>query len=91
MRNKKIAVLTSYLDNIGGAERVGLTLARELGADIYTTNVDLEKIKKMGFSNLKIYSIGKVPRNAPLRQQLTFYNFRLLNLGKTIACSPISN
>ncbi len=77
----KIAIFHNYMDNIGGAEIVTLTLARELGADIYTTNIDLEKIKKMGFENPNIYSIGKIPINAPFRQQFALRKFRKLNLG----------
>ena len=42
------------MDNIGGAEVVGLTLARELKADFYSTSIDEEKIKKMGFKDLNI-------------------------------------
>jgi glycosyltransferase involved in cell wall biosynthesis len=82
MDNKKIAIFHNYLDNIGGAEIVTLTLARELKADIYTTNIDKEKIKKMGFENLNIYSIGKVPINAPFKHQIALYRFRMLNLKK---------
>ena len=44
----KVAIFHNYLDNIGGAEYVSLILARELKADIYTTNIDKEKIRKMG-------------------------------------------
>ncbi|MDP3881256.1 MAG: glycosyltransferase [Nanoarchaeota archaeon] len=79
---KKIAIFHNYLDNIGGAEIVGLTLARELNADVYTTNIDKEKIRKMGFNDVNIISIGKVPLNAPFRHQLAFLKFRLLNLKK---------
>lgn len=78
--NKKIAIFHNFMDNIGGAEKVGLILARELKADIYTTNIDKEKIKKMGFSTKNIFSIGKVPANAPFRQQLALKKFRKLNL-----------
>ncbi len=78
----KIAVFHNFMDNIGGAEIVALTLARELKADVYTTNIDFEKIKKMGFSKIKIHSIGKVPINAPFRQQIALWKFRKLNLGK---------
>ena len=38
------------------------------------------KIKKMGFSAKNIYSIGKIPTNAPFRQQLALQRFRSLNL-----------
>ncbi len=72
------------MDNIGGAEYVDLVLARELDADIYTTNIDKEKIAKMGFSDVlpRISSIGKVPINAPLRQEAAYWKFRALNLDK---------
>jgi glycosyltransferase involved in cell wall biosynthesis len=77
----KIAVFHNFLDNIGGAEIVTLILARELNADIYTTNIDQDKIRRMGFSAERIYSIGKIPRNAPFRQQAALWKFRKLNLS----------
>lgn len=78
----RIAIFHNFMDNIGGAEIVSLILARELGADIYSTNFDYDKIKKMGFEGIKINSIGRVPLNAPLRQQIASFRFRNLNLGK---------
>lgn len=78
----KIAVFHNFLDNIGGAELVTFTLAKELNADIYTTNIDIEKIEKMGFKDLipRIFSIGKIPKQAPFRHQLALFKFRFLNL-----------
>jgi glycosyltransferase involved in cell wall biosynthesis len=78
----KIAIFHNFMDNIGGAEIVCLYLTRELNADLYTTNIDKEKIEKMGFEDVipRIKSIGKVPKEAPFRQQLTFMKFRRLNL-----------
>jgi len=78
----KIAIFHNFLDNLGGAEIVTLTLARELSADVYTTNIDFDKIIKMGFQDVikKIKSIGKIPINAPFRQQLALYRFKKLNL-----------
>lgn len=64
------------MDNVGGAERVGLTLAREFNADFYSTNINYDAIKRMGFSDIKLKSIGKVPINAPLKQQLALFRFR---------------
>jgi len=79
---KKIAIFHNFLDNIGGAEMVSLILARELNADVYTTNIDEEKIKKMGFEKIlsRIFSIGKIPLNAPFKQQAALLKFRFLNL-----------
>ena len=70
------------MDNIGGAERVGLTLARELGADIYSTNIDKHKIMKMGFDEIDPISIGNIPAEAPFRQQMAIRRFRRLDLGR---------
>jgi glycosyltransferase involved in cell wall biosynthesis len=80
----KIAIFHNFMDNIGGAEIVSLHFARHFKADLYTTNVDIEKIKKMGFEDVvpQIKSIGKIPRKSPFKQQLTFWKFRNLNLGK---------
>jgi len=72
----KIAIFHNFMDNIGGAEIVGLTLARELKADFYSTNIDGEKIRKMGFSDINLISIGRVPINAPFRQQIALWRFR---------------
>lgn len=76
----KIAVFHNFMDNIGGAEMVGLTLARELKADFYSTNIDEHKIKKMGFNDIALKSIGKIPVNAPYRQQVALRKFRKLDL-----------
>jgi glycosyltransferase involved in cell wall biosynthesis len=70
------------MDNIGGAEVVGLTLAKELKADFYSTNINYQKIEEMGFNNLNIKSIGNVPINAPFKQQFASYQFRKINLKK---------
>jgi glycosyltransferase involved in cell wall biosynthesis len=78
---KKIAIFHNFMDNIGGAEMVDLILARELGADIYTTNINRAKIAKMGFSTDNIFSIGPVPLNAPWRQEMAYWRFKKLNLG----------
>ena len=78
----RIAIFQNFLDTIGGAEVVGLTMARELDADIYTTNIDRGKISAMGFDDVlpRIFSIGKVPKNAPFRQQMVLWRFHTLNL-----------
>lgn len=75
----KIAIFHNFLDNIGGAERLTLTLAKEIGADVITTVADRNKIKKLGF-DIPIKTIGWIPVNAPWRQQLSSARFRLLNL-----------
>jgi len=78
----KIAVLHNFLDNVGGAEIVTLVLARELKADVYTTNIDRDKIKAMGFKDIlpRMKSLGRIPLNAPFRHQLALKKFRKLKL-----------
>lgn len=78
----KIALFCNYMDNIGGAEYVNLFLAKKLNADIYTTNINEEKIKQFGFNTDNIYSIGKVPKSAPFRQEATYFLFKFLKLKK---------
>jgi len=84
MKPKKIAIFHNFMDNIGGAEIVDLIMSRELNADFFSTNIDKEKIKKMGFDDVisRIHSIGRVPLNAPLRQEISYWKFRRLNLRK---------
>lgn len=79
----RIAIFHNYLDNIGGAEIVTLTLARALSADVYTTNISQENIAKMGFADVskRIYSLGRIPKSAPFRQQIALWKFRRLNLS----------
>jgi len=76
----KIAIFHNYLDNIGGAEIVTLILAKKLNADIYTTNISKEKIEKLGFATGNVFSIGKIPNNAPFKQEFAYWKFRFLNL-----------
>lgn len=77
----KIVIFHSFLDNIGGAEKLALTLARDLPADLYTTVADPEKIRRLGFS-LPVHEIGWVPKNAPFRQQIALARFHALKLSK---------
>src|SRR3989338_3763935 len=76
----KIAIFHNFLDNIGGAEKATLILARELNADIYTTVVDEEKIKKIGIK-ASIKTIGWIQKNPPLRQQGTLFRFKNIKLS----------
>jgi len=77
----KIALHHNYLDNVGGAERVTHILARELQADIYTTNINKKNNAKMN-GVARIRSIGTIPAQAPFRQQLALLRFRLFQTKK---------
>ncbi len=77
----KIVIFHNFMDNIGGAEIVTLILAKELGADVYSTVTNQENIKRMGFDT-EVKTIGWIPKNAPFRQQLASLRFRFLNVSK---------
>lgn len=64
----KVAVFVDYIGAIGGGERVGLTLARALGGDVVTTDVNFESIKRLGFQDLRIVSLGDTLGIPPLKQ-----------------------
>ncbi|MCA9478613.1 MAG: glycosyltransferase [Nanoarchaeota archaeon] len=77
----RIAIFHNYMDNIGGAEKVGLTLSKEFHADIYSTNVDQKMVKRMGFTR-QTKSIGKVPIHAPWKQQCSLLRFAVFRQKK---------
>ena len=64
----KIAIFHDYIGAIGGAEKIVLALARELGADIISTDVDMNAIKILGYEDVKIISLGKTIKIAPFKQ-----------------------
>lgn len=64
----KICIFHDYIGAIGGAEKLIFTLAKELKADIITTDLDEESVKLAGFSDLNVVSIGDVFRVPPLKQ-----------------------
>lgn len=64
----KIAIFHDYFGAIGGGERLVLTLARELHADVITTDINRKSIDLMGFGDIPIISLGTVIRVAPFKQ-----------------------
>ena len=72
----KVAIFHNYLDVIGGGEKLALTMARILDADLITTDVDLGLVRKMGFEDIKIISLGKTLKLPPLKQISASWMFR---------------
>jgi hypothetical protein len=54
----RVAVLHDYFRVIGGAEKLALTLARELGADVVAAEADQEAIALAGFGDVKVTALG---------------------------------
>ena len=77
----RIAIFHDYIQTIGGAERIVLTLARELGADVITTDFDINAVKRLGFEDVKIISLGNTIKIPPLKQISACLKFALCDFS----------
>ena len=64
----RVAILHDHLSFIGGGERLVLTLASALGADVFATDVDPKVPAKAGFPEVRVKGLAAVPRTPLLRQ-----------------------
>ncbi len=64
----RVAILHDHLSFIGGGERLVLTLASALGADLYATDVDPKIPAKAGFPDVRVRELAAVPQTPILRQ-----------------------
>lgn len=78
----KIAIFHDYIGAIGGGEKLVLTLARELSADVITTDIDEDSVKKMGFEDVNVMSIGDTIKLPPLKQISASIRFALCNFSE---------
>ncbi len=78
----KIAIFHDYIGTIGGGEKLVLTLARALSADVITTDIDKDSIKKMEFEDVNIISIGNTVKLPPLKQISASIKFALCDYSK---------
>jgi len=63
----KVAIVHDWMTSLGGGERVVLTLARALGAEIVTTEVDPSVARNAGFEDVKVRAFARLPRTHPWR------------------------
>lgn len=77
-----IALFHDYFGTIGGGEKLVLTLARALNADVITTDVNIDSLKKLGVEIPKIISLGKAYPKAPLKQIHATVKFATCNFKK---------
>ncbi len=77
----KIAIFHDYFDEIGGAEITLLYMARGFNATIFTTNINRNKIREMGFSDIRIKSVGSVLNIKYLKQILTQLRFSFIKIA----------
>ncbi len=55
----RIAIFHDYFRVIGGAEKLVLTMAKGLGADVIASEVDSDALKAAGFPDVKVIALGK--------------------------------
>lgn len=78
----RIAIFHDYIGTIGGGEKLVLTLARELNADVITTDIDVDSVKKMEFEDINIISLGNTIKLPPLKQISASIKFALCDYSK---------
>ncbi len=64
----RIAILHDHMSFIGGGERLVLTLAHGLGADLYVTDLDANIPRKAGFRDVHVTQLTKIPKTPLIRQ-----------------------
>ncbi|MBW6518676.1 MAG: glycosyltransferase [ANME-2 cluster archaeon] len=77
----KIAIFHDYIGAIGGADKLVLTLARELNADVITTDVDMDSVELMGFGDVNIISLGRTIKLPALKQVSASIRFALCDFS----------
>jgi glycosyltransferase involved in cell wall biosynthesis len=78
----KVAIFHDYIGAIGGGEKLVLTLARELNADVITTDLDKDSVRKMGFDDINIISLGDTVKLPPMKQISASIKFALCDFSK---------
>lgn len=78
----KIAIFHDYIGAIGGGEKLVLTLAKGLDADVITTDVDRDAVIKMGFESVNIISLGNTFKMVPIKQIHASFKFIRCNFSK---------
>ena len=71
----RVAIFHDYFGMIGGGEKTALTLAKALDADVVTTDINKEKVAKMGFKDVNIISLGETVKIPPLKQISASFKF----------------
>jgi len=79
-RAMRVAILQDHLSFVGGGERLVLTLASALDAEVYATDVDPSVPAKAGFQGVKVVPLDGVPRTPLLRQTRQAAAFRRADL-----------
>ncbi|MEM3396138.1 MAG: glycosyltransferase [Thermoplasmata archaeon] len=77
---RKICILHDFFFSAGGGEKLILTLAKALGADVYTTHVERSVLKNLGYEDVSVRSVGQVPTNQFLAAEIATFWYSTLQL-----------
>ncbi len=64
----KVAIFHDFMSSIGGGEKLVLTLARALDAHLYTTDLNVDTLFKLGYGDVSVIDLGPLSRTPPLKQ-----------------------
>ena len=78
----RIAIFLDYIGAIGGGERVALELAHALNADVITTDVNAESIRRLGYTDINVIRIGNTIKYPPLKQISASFMFASCHYAK---------
>lgn len=71
----KVAVFHDWIAAVGGGEKVVLTLARDLGADVFAAGADPEVVDRAGFPGTAVTPLTALPEKPPRRIQAAIRAF----------------
>ena len=80
----KIAIFHDYFGSIGGGEKLILELADALGADVYTTEMNKNNLRRINTCNVNIKLLRdsiKLPILKQIHSSIIFYNADLRSKG----------
>lgn len=78
----RLAIFHDFFGSIGGGERLVLQLAKELNADIITTDFDGKVAEKLEAKNVKVVSLGQTIKVPVLKQVHASALFALADFSK---------
>jgi glycosyltransferase involved in cell wall biosynthesis len=78
----RVAILHDHMSFIGGGERLVLTLASALDADLYVTDLDPRLPERAGIADVRVHELAKVPPTPVLRQERQVSAFRKAKLAR---------
>lgn len=82
----KIAIFHDYFRVIGGAEKLVLTMAENLNADIITSEINPDCIEKISNKKIKIIPLGKLSRFSQLLPNICRKRFSKCDFSKEYDC-----